>query len=81
MAYIISDEERAAFKNLQSDAEREHFIEQFWQRRDPTPGTVENELKEEHYRRIQYANDISRIPGGRLEDRPRPHLHHLRTSR
>ena len=52
-----ADAERSAFKNLQSDAEREHFIEQFWQRRDPTPGTVENEMKEEHYRRIQYAND------------------------
>ena len=52
VAYIISDDERTAFKNLQSDAEREHFIEQFWLRRDPTPGTAENEMKEEHYRRI-----------------------------
>ena len=52
VAYIISNDERKAFKNLQSDAEREHFIEQFWQRRDPTPGTPENEMKEEHYRRI-----------------------------
>ena len=39
VAYIITDAERTAFKNLQSDPEREHFIEQFWQRRDPTPGT------------------------------------------
>ena len=57
VAYIITDEERNAFKSLQSDPELEHFIEQFWQRRDPTPGTVENEFKEEHYRRIAYAND------------------------
>jgi GWxTD domain-containing protein len=57
VAYIILDAERNAFKNLQSDAEREHFIEQFWQRRDPTPGTPANEMKEEHYRRIAYAND------------------------
>ena len=57
VAYIITDEERNAFKSLQSDAEREHFIEQFWLRRDPTPGTVENEMKEEHYRRIAYANE------------------------
>jgi GWxTD domain-containing protein len=57
VAYIILDAERNAFKSLQSDAEREHFIEQFWLRRDPTPGTPENEMKEEHYRRIQYAND------------------------
>jgi GWxTD domain-containing protein len=57
VAYIITDAERNAFKNLQFDPEREHFIEQFWQRRDPTPGTVENEFKEEHYRRIAYANE------------------------
>jgi GWxTD domain-containing protein len=56
VAYIIRDDERAAFQRLESDAERDHFIEQFWQRRDPTPATVENEFKEEHYRRIAYAN-------------------------
>ena len=56
VAYIITDEERAAFKRLATNEEREHFIEQFWQRRDPTPGTVGNEFKEEHYRRIAYAN-------------------------
>ena len=57
VAYIISNDERKAFKSLQSDPEREHFIEQFWQRRDPTPGTAENEMKEEHYRRIAYVNE------------------------
>ena len=57
VAYIITDEERAAFKRLATNEEREHFIEQFWLRRDPTPGTVENEFKEEHYRRIAYANE------------------------
>jgi GWxTD domain-containing protein len=57
VVYIITDEERAAFDRLQTNEEREHFIEQFWTRRDPTPGTVENEFKEEHYRRIAYAND------------------------
>jgi GWxTD domain-containing protein len=56
VAYIITNEERAAFKNLQTNEEREHFIEQFWLRRDPTPGTPANEFKEEHYRRIAYAN-------------------------
>ncbi len=65
VAYIITDEERAAFKRLQTDEEREQFIEQFWLRRDPTPDTVENEFKEEHYRRIAYANEhfASGIPG------------------
>ena len=46
VAYIITDEERQAFKRLQTDEEREQFIEQFWLRRDPTPDTVENEFKE-----------------------------------
>jgi GWxTD domain-containing protein len=64
VAYIITDQERAAFKNLQADAEREHFIEQFWLRRDPTPGTLVNEFKEEHYRRIAYANEHFTQPDG-----------------
>jgi len=67
--WIITDEERTAFKRLQTDEEREQFIENFWLRRDPTPDTVENEFKEEHYRRIQYANDhfASGIPGWKTD--------------
>jgi GWxTD domain-containing protein len=56
VVYILSDEERAAFERLTADEERLRFVEQFWERRDPTPGTAENEFKEEHYRRIAYAN-------------------------
>ena len=69
VAWIITDEERAAFKRLQTDEEREQFIEQFWLRRDPTPDTVENEYKEEHYRRIAYANEhfASGIPGWKTD--------------
>jgi GWxTD domain-containing protein len=69
VAYIISDEERAAFKRLQTDEEREQFIEQFWLRRDPTPDTIENEFKEEHYRRIAYTNEnfASGIPGWKTD--------------
>ncbi len=65
VVYIITDEEKKAFKGLQTDDEREQFIEQFWLRRDPTPDTEENEYREEHYRRIAYANDnfASGIPG------------------
>jgi GWxTD domain-containing protein len=55
--WIISGEEEQAFKQLSNDEERDQFIEQFWLRRDPTPDTVENEYKEEHYRRIAYANE------------------------
>ena len=63
--WIITDEERSAFKQLSNDEERENFIESFWQRRDPTPDTAENEFKEEHYRRIAYANEHfpAGIPG------------------
>src|ERR1700733_153656 len=69
VVYIITDEERAAFKRLASDEERESFIESFWLRRDPTPDTEENEFKEEHYRRIAYSNDhyASGIPGWKTD--------------
>jgi GWxTD domain-containing protein len=67
--WIITDEERAAFKQLSNDEERDNFIEAFWQRRDPTPDTVENEFKEEHYRRIAYANEhfAAGIPGWKTD--------------
>ena len=64
VVYIISDEEKAAFERLTTDKEREQFIEQFWQRRDPTPGTPENEFKDEHYRRIAFANRHYRTASG-----------------
>ncbi|HEX4322879.1 MAG TPA: GWxTD domain-containing protein [Acidobacteriaceae bacterium] len=57
VTYIISDEERKAFKNLSNDEERDAFIEQFWLRRNPNPDSPENEFREEHYRRIAYANE------------------------
>ncbi len=65
VAYIITDEERKAFKKLQTDDERERFIEEFWRRRDPDPDTDENEFKEEYYERVAYANEhfASGIPG------------------
>ena len=67
--YIITDEEKQAFKRLKTDEERQSFVEQFWLRRDPTPDTEENEYKEEHYRRIAYANDhyASGIPGWKTD--------------
>jgi GWxTD domain-containing protein len=69
VAYIITDEERAAFKQLSNDEERDNFIEAFWQRRDPTPDTEENEFKEEHYQRIAYANEhfAAGVPGWRTD--------------
>ncbi len=56
VVYIITATERSVFLKLQTDRERELFIEAFWRQRDPTPGTPENEFKTEHFRRIAYAN-------------------------
>jgi GWxTD domain-containing protein len=69
VTYIITDEERKAFRGLNTDDEREQFIEQFWLRRDPSPDSMENEFKEEHYRRIAYANErfASGIPGWKAD--------------
>jgi GWxTD domain-containing protein len=69
VVWIITDEERAAFKQLSNDEERDQFIEAFWQRRDPTPDTEENEYKEEHYQRIAYANEhfAAGVPGWKTD--------------
>lgn len=69
VGYILTPEERQSFKSFSTDDERESFIESFWLRRDPTPDTMENEFKEEHYRRIAYANDrfASGIPGWKTD--------------
>ena len=55
--YILTVEEKDIFRKLTTDEERDKFIEQFWKRRDPDTRTLENEYKEEYYRRIAYAND------------------------
>ena len=67
--YIITDEERSAFKKFTTDEEREQFIEMFWERRNPSPGSPENEFKEEYYRRIAYTNEhyASGIPGWKTD--------------
>jgi GWxTD domain-containing protein len=69
VVYIITDDERKAFKKLQTDEERERFIEEFWRRRDPDPDTDENEFKEEYYERVAYANEhfASGIPGWKTD--------------
>jgi GWxTD domain-containing protein len=67
--YIITDDERKAFKQLSNDEEREKFIESFWDRRNPNPDSEDNEFKDEHYRRIEYANDhfAAGVPGWRTD--------------
>ncbi len=67
--YIITPEERHTFLHLSTNEEREQFIEAFWQRRNPDPDSAENTFKEEHYRRIAYANEhfASGIPGWKTD--------------
>ncbi len=77
VAYIITKDERDAYKKLTTDEERENFIENFWRRRDPNPDTEENEYREEYQERIAYANEhyASGIPGWRT-DRGRIYIAH-----
>jgi GWxTD domain-containing protein len=69
VVYIISPEERQAFLQLETNEEREQFIEQFWLRRSSNPDLPDNDFKEEHYRRIAYANEhyASGIPGWKTD--------------
>jgi GWxTD domain-containing protein len=69
VVYIISPEERTAFLQLETNEEREQFIEQFWLRRSSNPDLPDNDFKEEHYRRIAYANEhfASGIPGWKTD--------------
>ncbi len=71
VTYIITAEERSAFQALNTDDERRQFAAQFWERRNPTPGAAENPFKEEHYRRIAYANgrftSRSGVPGWKTD--------------
>lgn len=56
IVYIISSKEKQVFRALESDRDRDLFIEEFWRQRDPTPTTPRNEYRDEHYRRIDFAN-------------------------
>ncbi len=77
VAWIASKRELTEFAQLVDDAEKEAFIEQFWQRRDPTPTTPRNEFKEEHYRRLEYADQNFREGvSGRRTDRGRVYVLH-----
>jgi GWxTD domain-containing protein len=77
VVYIITEDEKKVFQNLTTPQEKEQFIEQFWRRRDTDPSTAFNEFREEHYRRIAYANDhfTSGVAGWRT-DRGRIYITH-----
>jgi GWxTD domain-containing protein len=73
--WIITDNERKAFMQLSNDEERDKFIEAFWDRRNPNPDSEDNEFKDEHYRRIEYANE--HFPAGKpgwMTDRGRIYI-------
>src|SRR5450432_4001989 len=75
VTYIITDGERKAFMQLSNEEEREKFIESFWDRRNPNPDSEDNEFKDEHYRRIEYANEhfAAGMPGW-MTDRGRIYI-------
>jgi GWxTD domain-containing protein len=56
--YVISEVERDVFLELTSEQEREAFVEAFWRKRDENPATLDNEYKEEHYKRLGYVNEF-----------------------
>jgi len=82
VVWVISQKERARFLALKTDGEREAFIQEFWERRDPTPSTPRNEYKEEHYRRFEHALKTFQegVPGWRT-DRGRVYIVHGRPDR
>jgi GWxTD domain-containing protein len=69
VVFIITDEERVEFKKLATNQQRDAFVVAFWERRNPSPGAPENKFKEEHYRRIAYANThfAAGIPGWKTD--------------
>jgi GWxTD domain-containing protein len=72
---ILTQSERDAWKKLNTDDEREKFIEEVWRSRDPDPDTEENEFKEQFYERVAYANEhFSSGKPGRLTDRGRIYI-------
>src|SRR6266849_10682094 len=72
---IITDAERRAFLELGTEEEREQFKEIFWRDRNPEPESPVNPVREEHYRRLAYADEhfASGIPG-RKTDRGRIYI-------
>lgn len=61
--YIITNSERTAFLALKTDADREAFIQNFWEVRNPDPNSPTNQFRDEYYRRLAYASDHFGSPG------------------
>jgi len=78
--WIITNQERTSFLHLKNDEDRDRFVAEFWEQRNPAPGSQPNPFKEEHYRRIAFANEhfAASTPGWK-SDRGR-YLHRLWTA-
>ncbi len=77
MVYLITDAERTGFLNLKNNEERIKFIEEFWQNRNPSPGSDKNLFRDEHYRRVAFANEFfSSTKPGCLTERGRIYILH-----
>lgn len=70
-AYLIGPKEKAVFLSLTTDRQRELFIQAFWKQRNSDPGSEKNTFREEHYRRMAYANQHfgrgSTLPGWKTD--------------
>jgi len=75
--WIVSAQEEEQFLTLATDEQRDHFIVEFWERRNPNPGSRDNAFKEEHYRRLEYSNlhFAANMPGWKT-DRGRVYVVH-----
>src|SRR5262245_1527603 len=62
--YLLTREEDAAFKKLKTDDERKTFVTQFWEKRDPTPGTPANEFKDMYAHRLSVVDQRFGPPEG-----------------
>jgi len=54
--FLMTDDETAAWKQATTEEERAAFVEGFWKKRDPTPETAKNELRDEFNARLRYAD-------------------------
>ena len=80
VAWIITGQERADFVKLSTDKQRDEFVVAFWERRNPTPGSSENKFKEQHYRRLAYANTHFAASVAWMENGSGTNVHPVRPS-
>jgi GWxTD domain-containing protein len=67
--WLISEQEEKEFLKLTTDEQRDHFVVEFWERRNPNPGSKENTFKEEHYSRLAFTNQhfAAKVPGWKTD--------------